>query len=351
MNGPLRTEMELHITDYHPHNYIKQIAEGLNNESKRDCLEEILELPKKFGKGTITGFEFSDGVGLLFFDCMLREDWILSFPEDIPSALQFNFSVKGGIKHFYDDHNIQYFLNPLQGTITANPLKSKQNIQLPGNQELVFACLIIDRQLYREKIECIVDSMPDKLRAVFEDTEGKNSFFYQGNYSITSSECIQEIRNDEHEGLVRSTYLEGVSLELLSYQAKQYLDDQKSPGKQLALRKQDVEKILEAKELLLQNLDESLTIEELSREVGINQTKLKTGFKKVFDKPVKTWLRDKKLEKAKLLLLEGKLSVREIASSIGYTNQSHFSNKFKEKYGVLPKDYSKSIELKLAEVE
>ncbi len=193
--------------------------------------------------------------------------------------------------------------------------------------------------------------MPEKLVNVFSDTAAKSPFFYQGNYSFTSSECIQTILTDQHQGLVRSTFLEGISLELLSCQIRQYKDDLVAPSKQLALRKQDVEKILEAREVLVKNLQNPPTIEKLSKKVGINQSKLKAGFKKVFDKPVKTWLRDKRLEMAKLLLLEDTLSIREIAKSVGYSNQSHFSNRFKEKYGALPKDFTQLMKSKLSEFQ
>jgi AraC-like DNA-binding protein len=41
------------------------------------------------------------------------------------------------------------------------------------------------------------------------------------------------------------------------------------------------------------------------------------------------------------------MSIKETARAVGYANQSHFAKRFKEKYGVLPKDYIKNIRAKI----
>jgi AraC-like DNA-binding protein len=332
---------------YHPHEIIKSIAEHLDVSSRTDCLEEILELPPTVGEGRAVGFNFSDGVGLLVLDFILKEDWTLIFENDHPGPLQFNFTTQGKVRHFFNNRNIQYELAPLFGTITCNPSGSMQYFQFPSNTKILFTCLMIDRAKYFEKIDCVLKEMPEKLASIFKDTEARKPFFYQSHYSITSAECIQIITNNRRKGLVRCAYLEGKALELLSRQAKQFQDDLRTPGRQVTLRKFDVEKIKEAKNILIADLQNPPTIELLSKQVGINRQKLKTGFKKVFDKTIYNYLRDERLELARLILLENTMSIKETARAVGYANQSHFAKRFKEKYGVLPKDYIKNIRAKI----
>lgn len=174
----------------------------------------------------------------------------------------------------------------------------------------------------------------------------KKPFFYQGNYSIAAAECIRKITSDAHNGLVRSTYLEGKVLELLSRQMKQFKDDLRLPGKQVMLRKYDIDKIKNARDLLIENLQDPPTIEILAKKSGINQQKLKSGFKSVFDKTINQYLTEERLDLASILLLK-EHSVKEVSSEVGYTNHSHFAKKFKLKYGVLPKDYLKSIQVRM----
>lgn len=334
---------------FDPRESLERLAKEYNIQLNLECLEAILELPKELGEGSITSFSFSDGVDLLLFDCCFKSDWIILFDRHLIPSLQFNFTIKGGVQHFYNDRNIKYFLNPLQGTITADVPDSIHGFRFAQNQKITFASLTIDRKKYLKKIDCLVEKMPDKLKNLFSDVEARRAFFYQGNYSIASSECIQTILTDKHTDLVRSTYLEGITLELLASQIKQFRDDLAPPSQQVTFRKHDVERILQTKKILLDNMTEPPTIQDLSKLVGLNQTKLKRGFKKVFGKPIKTWLRDKRLETAKLLILQEDMSIRNVADAVGYSNQSHFSNRFREKYGVLPKNFAQSVKVRLAD--
>ena len=48
-----------------------------------------------------------------------------------------------------------------------------------------------------------------------------------------------------------------------------------------------------------------------------------------------------RLEHAKELLQEEKLSIEEVSGMLGYTSASYFSSAFKKAYGVSPKQYQK----------
>ncbi len=340
--------MNLTFNKYHPHSFIKTLAKQLGTTSHTDCLEEIIELSAPLGRGKIIGFIFSDGIGFIIFDCVINEDWVLSFTDALPAPLQFNFEIEGEIWHSFNNGDIRYHLNPLQGSITACPNASSQKFTLPGKRKIVYATLLIERKRYLEKIDCIVEKLPEKLQTIFSDTESKKTFFYQGNYSIAAAECINKLVKNQQKGLIRSTYLESKALELLSRQIKQFTDDLLSPGKQVMLRKYDVEKIKFARDLLIKDIKDPPTIEALAKKAGINQQKLKSGFKIIFETTINRYLRNERLERASLFLLQG-VSVKETALEIGYTNQSHFARKFKEKYGILPKDYLKSIQTKVSD--
>jgi len=48
-----------------------------------------------------------------------------------------------------------------------------------------------------------------------------------------------------------------------------------------------------------------------------------------------------RLERAEELLREGKYSITEISEMTGFVNASHFSTKFKKKYGTAPSRYNR----------
>jgi AraC-like DNA-binding protein len=82
------------------------------------------------------------------------------------------------------------------------------------------------------------------------------------------------------------------------------------------------------------------TIDELSRISAMSPTKLKTDFKSLYGRPIYKYYQRSRMARAKLLLLEGKYSIKEVGIMVGYSNLSHFADKFKKEFGFLPSDLS-----------
>ncbi len=96
------------------------------------------------------------------------------------------------------------------------------------------------------------------------------------------------------------------------------------------------EKIMEARIILDQQIDQPLTIRELARKVAINECYLKKGFKALIGKTVHDYQQDQRINKAKDLLQNQRLSVTEVANTLGYSSISHFSTAFKRVTGMKP---------------
>lgn len=83
--------------------------------------------------------------------------------------------------------------------------------------------------------------------------------------------------------------------------------------------------------------DGSLT--ELSEFMGYSVYWLSHEIKKRTGKTYKELLQTKRMNQAAYMLTNTHMSVAEIIRMIGYDNTSYFHRKFKEKYGVSPKEY------------
>ncbi len=101
----------------------------------------------------------------------------------------------------------------------------------------------------------------------------------------------------------------------------------------LPMREQ--QRIITARDRLLHDLSAPPTIEQLSREVGLNQLKLKQGFKTLFGTSIYAMFQKHRMEQARLLLK--KYNVTEVAMTMGYSNISHFSAAYRKQFGILPK--------------
>jgi AraC family transcriptional regulator len=98
----------------------------------------------------------------------------------------------------------------------------------------------------------------------------------------------------------------------------------------------DREKILKAREVLLQHIGEPITIRELSRKVAINECYLKKGFKEMFGTTIFEFYQSQRMEHAKYLLYEKGLTVTDVSDILGYSSISHFSTAFKKHTGLKP---------------
>ena len=98
----------------------------------------------------------------------------------------------------------------------------------------------------------------------------------------------------------------------------------------------DREKIIKAREILIQHIGEPITIKALSRKVAINECYLKKGFKEIFGTTIFDFYQGQRMEHAKYLLYDKGLSVTEVSMLLGYSSISHFSSAFKKHTGIKP---------------
>lgn len=158
-----------------------------------------------------------------------------------------------------------------------------------------------------------------------------------GNYKHTRLQAvIKEIIEAAQPGFIRRIFLESKVLELLSIQLHQAETKAATKG----FSKDDVVRLQEAKHIIAQNLQTPCSLIELARKTGLNDFKLKKGFKALFGHTVFGYLFELRMDNAYSLLQDGK-SVSEVAEIIGYKNPHHFTAAFKKKFGFLPSQVAK----------
>ncbi len=103
------------------------------------------------------------------------------------------------------------------------------------------------------------------------------------------------------------------------------------------IKEAEREKLIEAKEMLANNLETPPSLTELSKQIGLNTFKLTKNFKELFGVPVFKYLQNERLTKAHELL-RSQETIQEIAWHVGYDSLSSFSNAFAKKYGYRPSE-------------
>lgn len=98
----------------------------------------------------------------------------------------------------------------------------------------------------------------------------------------------------------------------------------------------DKEKIIAARDLVNARVHEPPSLTEIARAVGLNEYKLKRGFKETFHTTVFGYLTAQRLQLARRYLLDTQKTAAEIAFELGYSTPQHFNNAFKKHFGQTP---------------
>ncbi|HEY8955960.1 AraC family transcriptional regulator [Chitinophaga sp.] len=146
---------------------------------------------------------------------------------------------------------------------------------------------------------------------------------------------INDMQHAPYSGALKATYLETKATELFLMQVLQL--DQPFPAA-AGLSAADMERLHSIKHYIDAHYEQPLSIMALARTAGINQMKLKNGFKALFNNTVFGYISGLRMQEAKRLLLEGKMHVNEVADRMGYKYPHHFTAAFRKKFGLLPKD-------------
>ena len=97
-------------------------------------------------------------------------------------------------------------------------------------------------------------------------------------------------------------------------------------------------KLVDAISLMEANLEEPMSLDELSRHVGLSRRQLERLFQKhVHCVPTRYYL-ELRLARARQLLLQTSRPIVDIAFACGFVSAPHFSKCYRDRYGVPPRD-------------
>lgn len=98
-----------------------------------------------------------------------------------------------------------------------------------------------------------------------------------------------------------------------------------------------------AQRFISDNIRLKLSVPAVAREVGVSPSYLTALFHKNLQISPGEYIRRAKLQESKVMIREGKMNFTEIAQLLQYSTVHHFSRQFKEKFGITPTEYARSI--------
>ncbi|MGS0627676.1 MULTISPECIES: helix-turn-helix domain-containing protein [Photorhabdus] len=144
-------------------------------------------------------------------------------------------------------------------------------------------------------------------------------------------QIVNQIEECQLNGNVRKVYLKAKALEILACVTAQIYDCQYNVINSLQRRA-----VYNAIKIINNDYHSPWTIKSLSRAVGLNERKLKEGFRAVVFRTFHQYLENVRMTTAEDLLKKG-MSVIDVSTAVGYSSPSHFSKRFRQHYLINPK--------------
>jgi AraC-like DNA-binding protein len=268
------------------------------------------------------------GIELSSTQLRWERPWTSQFPSAI-SPLKFNLA-RGASPRMVPPDAPSYELHGCQVHVrhATNALNTTCEFRETGAKSEQLALEVAPDRL-RELLGSQV--LPLTLENMLSGTAGAS--VHEQPISAGLSRVFDEVVYCDARGASRQLLLEAKGLELLAL----LIDELELTSQALSpLRPHDIERLERARRLLLEHMAAPPGLRDLARHVGLNEVKLKFGFRTLFGSSVFAYLRAQRLDAARRLLLQRNLSVTEIAVRVGYQNPSKFAAAFKKQFGLTP---------------
>ncbi len=322
--------MILNVTTVH--DLFDQFTIMVEGPVEQSSWEQRLTIPSHIGKGSVTRTRIRPGMEIMLTDITFEQDMKLQIQEAC-QLFELSYCVSGEIHCEWNG-------------------KSSHTSSQTGN-----VTFLEDVKVYEEKKAGIRNQLleirltPNELLYYAGDLTEKQQMetwlrHYRGNidrYTETPAiqKCVSEMIQCAHRGTMKRLYMESKALEFIALFGES--DGYDSGGGNMYLRREDISKLQQTHELVQNHFEQPFSIRELAKRVGMNEFKLKKGFRELYGMTIFELVRQKRMEKALWYMEVTNLNVAETAASVGYSNASNFTTAFRKHYGCNPSEYVKRI--------
>ena len=298
--------------------------------------ESFCQIPPPLGRGYGRRIELRPGLQLSVGDYNKRQTHTCKGSHQRTMPLTLAFYLSGGMR--VNNSGLGTLQEELAGKSYFYCLPNTFEVEeYPATQPTCVVRIRVSPEFMTTFRDLIVDLPTDLITAI--ERPERAALYTSAKITPAQQHVLQQILQWPFHGGTRHLYLEGKVLELLALQFNEMLSPATSYFKPLIAR--DIDRIYQARDILIQNIASPPSLPELAKQVHLNERKLKEGFRQVFNTTVFGFLHDYRMEQACQLLQTGQLNIQETARSVGYASRSSFVVAFKKKFQTAPSQYFK----------
>ncbi len=294
-------------------------------------------LSEQWLRGVVEAHFFGSGLRVLLLDLHTDHDLEIMALEPEPMA-GFGMAIEGRcVKTFKGGKGRTFDLALHAGfNVAGGSNAEKTSLILAGGQRH----RMINVRLKRASVPELIADWDAPLSEPFSKMllpSGPAVIAFEKAMSLPLESSVRQVLACPHRGPARRLFMQSKGLEILAYQLGEFSQD--VSDNKIHLNRQDTERLYQARTILEKEFVDPPALAVLSRRAGINDFKLKGGFREMFGTTVFGYVRHLRMEKARLLLETSDMTVTEIALAVGYTSLGHFAGAFKRSFGLVPREY------------
>lgn len=320
---------------------IISLAESLGIPYKNYCGEYYVDIPAHIGEGQIRGINFENGLGLITYKVLFKEDFRLEFTLNEVHPLKFIYSLRGPVSHMFPNEGIKRSIDEFKCAIVASEKMNGHIMEFSKNVMHEVISVEIDRKEFSEKERCELQSYQSELKDILTDEAGKNQFYHVDHCGIYYKDLLKNVEDYKNFEFGRKLNLQSITIQMFVNQLIQFDDDTLRSDQQAVLRIQELKRVEEAVKFIKENIAADLSIKNLSRLTGLNANKLQMGFQYLFLTTINEFVINERLEQSNHLLKNKEFNVQEVVAAVGLESSSYFSKIYKKKFGITPMNYRK----------
>ena len=290
-----------------------------------------MDSEKSIATGTYKETIIEEGFYILKFRNETEENQL--FKREVSSNfIQFHFCVKGTGSFSFNNGNYRLPIQEDGSLLLYNPERDLPIEVAVNPNSWVLSVLLPIKKFHT------LFSREANYISFLSDENKDRKYYKDAHISPSMAIVLNQLMNFNLHPSVKPLYFKGKAYELLSlyFNRPSDADVEQCP---FLVDEENVAKIKNAKEIIIQRMSEPPTLQQLSEEINLPLNKLKEGFKQIYGDSVFSFLFDYKMEVARQLLASGSHNVNEVGLKVGYSTASHFIAAFKKKFGTTPKKF------------
>lgn len=262
----------------------------------------------------------------------------LQYQKD-PAMIDFGFVLSGRVNHRSD--NKKNTMEAGRGFAGIGYFPGRKGVaEISGKGTLRVLHLHMNPELLCNMLQEDLGAMPPDFRDIMEG-DTRKIFLSGRNMCAITRTVVSELFDPGPSGFPKRLYLEYKTMELLNLQIMHLMSQENG----CRLSSSERSRIIEARDMLLKDLSDPPTLNDLSRNFSLSRNKLQFGFRVMFNNSVFGCLREHKMQTACHLFKTTDMNVSQVAWETGYVNVSQFTKAFKKRFGLLPNQYRQSVPL------